>query len=147
MSRYQPLADFLAGYKGESWETNFAAIERTLGRPLPPSAYRYQAWWANQSGAGHSQTHGWCSVGWRTASLDLGRRTVRFERARSSRHANEPAANDNLWQRARALSGITDDTRLVEEALRLLIAREAARQLAELGGSMPDYSAPARERP
>ena len=82
--RYQPLADFLAAKKGGQWDASFEEIEKQLGFSLPKSAYKYQAWWANQNGAGHSQNKGWRSVGWRTSRLDLERRRVRFEREREA---------------------------------------------------------------
>lgn len=148
MSRYQPLADFLAARKGDRWEASFAEVEARLGFPLPHSAHRYPAWWANQSGGGHSQTQGWRSVGWRTAALDLAAKRVRFEREEPSRDdAPSSADADRLLARAGDLTGIRDRQSLVEEALRALIAREAAVRLARLGGSMPDYRAPQRERP
>src|SRR5689334_1333621 len=82
MSCYQPLADFLAARRQGEWEADFAEIESRLGRPLPTSARKYPAWWANQRGAGHSQARGWRSVGWRTSGLDLKRQRVRFVRER-----------------------------------------------------------------
>lgn len=54
--------------------------------------------------------------------------------------------NDELIERARELTGITEKTALVHEGLRALIAREAARRLAKLGGSAPDFEAPPRRR-
>jgi Arc/MetJ family transcription regulator len=54
--------------------------------------------------------------------------------------------NDELIERARELTGITEKTALVHEGLRALIAREAARRLAKLGGSGPDFEAPPRRR-
>lgn len=150
MSRYQPLAEFLAARKTDSWEASFADVEACLGFPLPESARRYPAWWANQKGGGHSQASGWQGVGWRTAGLDLERRRIRFERERPYPATAAAAAaapdEDALFRRAHALTGIEDRTRLVEEAIRALIAREAAAGLARLGGSMPDFEAPERER-
>jgi hypothetical protein len=147
MSRYRPLAEFLAAKKSDSWEASFADVEAQLGFPLPQSAHRYPAWWANQSGGGHSQTAGWRTVGWRTANLDLLGKRVRFER--------EPVANPGatsvfpatLFEKAQKLTGIQDRDALLSEALKALIAREAAARLVRLGGSMPDYRAPDRERP
>ena len=55
--------------------------------------------------------------------------------------------NDTLVERARELTGIEEKTALVHEGLRALIAREAARRLAALGGSAPDLDLPARRRP
>jgi hypothetical protein len=149
MSRYQPLADFLAGKKALEWEASFAEIEAQLGFPLPKSAYTYPAWWANQSGAGHSQTRGWRSVGWKTCELDLKRRRVRFEREmRIVRESATAAADEReaLMRKAEELTGIDDHDRLVSEALRALVEREAARRLARLGGTMPDLEAPPRRR-
>ena len=152
MSRYEPLAQFLAGKKADTWEASFEEIEKRLGAPLPRSAYKYPAWWANQTGPGHSQTRGWRSVGWRTCDLDLERRRVRFERDRSpgvSRlFAFEDLANqESLFEKAHELTGIKDREALIGEALRLLIAREAGLRLARLGGTMPDFKVPPRERP
>jgi Arc/MetJ family transcription regulator len=55
--------------------------------------------------------------------------------------------DDALVERARELTGIEEKTALVHEGLRALIAREAARRLAALGGSVPDLDLPARRRP
>jgi hypothetical protein len=152
MSRYQPLADFLAAKKTDEWNATFSDIEARLGFPLPKSAYTYPAWWANQVGSGHSQTRGWRSVGWRTTALDLERRRVRFERERHAAAATIPTGRDDrsteeLLARARELTGISDREALIQEALRLLVAREAGLRLVRLGGTMPDFRAPPRERP
>jgi hypothetical protein len=152
MSRYRPLADFLATQKSGRWDATFDEIEKQLGFPLPNSAYRYPAWWANQSGNGHSQTAGWRSAGWRTAALDLAGRRVRFERdaGATPREAESSIGSDpngHLFARAQELTGITDADRLIAEALQALIMREAALRLARLGGAAPNYKAPPRERP
>lgn len=152
MSRYQALADFLASKKTDEWNATFSDIEARLGFSLPKSAYTYPAWWANQVGSGHSQTRGWRSVGWRTTALDLERRRVRFEREKSDMAATISAggqdrSTDELLARARELTGISDREALIQEALRLLVAREAGLRLARLGGTMPDFKAPPRERP
>lgn len=54
--------------------------------------------------------------------------------------------DDALIRRAQALTGVREKTWLVHEGLRLLVAREAARRLAALGGSEPRLEAPARRR-
>jgi Arc/MetJ family transcription regulator len=45
--------------------------------------------------------------------------------------------NDELVGEARELTGVKEKTRLIHMGLQLLIEREAARQLAALGGSDP----------
>ena len=154
MSRYQPLANHLRTLKAPRWNASFADIEAVLGRPLPNSAYQYPAWWANQSG-GHSQTAGWRDAGWKTADLDLARKRVTFvreDKGRASPMASEPRrpflrGAESLWDQASEATGITDRNALIEAGLRALIARHAARELAAMGGTMPDAWVPERKRP
>lgn len=47
------------------------------------------------------------------------------------------ALDDELLAEAQRLTGTTEKTALVREALRALIERESARRLARLGGSEP----------
>ena len=54
--------------------------------------------------------------------------------------------DDELVRQAREYSGIEEKTALVHAALRELISREAARRLAALGGSMPEFQAGRRRR-
>lgn len=55
--------------------------------------------------------------------------------------------DDDLFQKAAELTGVTEKTALVRESLRALIEREAARRLDKLGGSSPGAKAPPRRRP
>lgn len=157
MSKYERLAEYLASHKGNSWEASFAEIEAKIGEELPPSAYKHQAWWANQSGKGHSQTRGWRSVGWRTSKLDLERHRVRFERERRTSpdvaavelghgRNDAPPSLAGLVDQAKAISGIDDRDEILRAALRQFIEREAAKGLIELGGTMPDFEAAPRKR-
>ena len=55
------------------------------------------------------------------------------------------ALDDDLVAEAQRLTGTTEKTALVRQALRALIERESARRLAHLAGSEPDArSAPRR---
>jgi Arc/MetJ family transcription regulator len=53
--------------------------------------------------------------------------------------------DDELIRQAREYTGIAEKTALIHAALRELIARGAARRLAALGGTMPDFK-PGRRR-
>ena len=53
---------------------------------------------------------------------------------------------DELLNRARAITGIQEKTALVRAGLEALIAREAARRLAALGGSEPKLNPVPRRR-
>jgi Arc/MetJ family transcription regulator len=54
--------------------------------------------------------------------------------------------DDALLERARRLTGIAEKTALVHAGLEALIAREAARRLSALGGTMPRARATPRRR-
>jgi Arc/MetJ family transcription regulator len=54
--------------------------------------------------------------------------------------------DDELLNTARELSGIQEKTALIHEALRELVAREAARHLIARGGTMPNFQAGRRQR-
>jgi hypothetical protein len=52
-----------------------------------------------------------------------------------------------LLERARELTGIQEKTALVQAGLDALIAREASKRLAALGGTQPKLSRIPRRRP
>lgn len=56
------------------------------------------------------------------------------------------ALDDELVAKAQAYTGVREKSALVREALKALIEREAARRLARLGGTEPDFRAPPRRR-
>jgi Arc/MetJ family transcription regulator len=55
--------------------------------------------------------------------------------------------DERLLQRARELTGIEEKTALVRAGLEALIAREAAKRLASLGGTEPKMCDIPRRRP
>jgi Arc/MetJ family transcription regulator len=54
--------------------------------------------------------------------------------------------DDELIRQAQEYTGIQEKTALIHEALRHLIAREAGKRLAALGGTMPEFKLPRRRR-
>lgn len=56
------------------------------------------------------------------------------------------ALDDDLLAEAQRLTGTTEKSALVREALRALIERESARRLARLGATEPDLTASPRRR-
>jgi Arc/MetJ family transcription regulator len=57
------------------------------------------------------------------------------------------ALDDDLLAKAQALTGLTEKSALVREALQALIQRESARRLALLGGSEPQLKPVPRRQP
>lgn len=56
------------------------------------------------------------------------------------------ALDDDLVREAQRLTGTTEKSALVRQALRALIERESARRLARLGGTEPGAEAIRRRR-
>lgn len=54
--------------------------------------------------------------------------------------------DDVLYQKASKVSGLDEQSAVINEALRALIERESARRLAQLGGSEPGLSMAERRR-
>ena len=54
--------------------------------------------------------------------------------------------DDELVRTAQEYTGIAEKTALIREALKSLIQKEAARRLAALGGTMPDFKDIPRRR-
>ncbi|MCW2249217.1 Arc/MetJ family transcription regulator [Azospirillum fermentarium] len=57
------------------------------------------------------------------------------------------ALDDRMLAKAQALTGLTDTSVLVGEALKALVERESAKRLARLGGSEPFLEAVPPRRP
>lgn len=56
------------------------------------------------------------------------------------------ALDDELIAEAQEYTGITEKAALIRVALQALVEREAARRLAQLGGTEPGLVAPPRRR-
>jgi Arc/MetJ family transcription regulator len=54
--------------------------------------------------------------------------------------------DDELLAQAQEYSGVKEKSALVNQALKEMVQREAARRLARLGGTMPGAKAPPRRR-
>jgi hypothetical protein len=78
MSKYQPLAAYLAASVGRTRQLSLAAIESLLGFVLPGAARKYRQWWAND--ATHVQSHTWLDSGFRVVIVDLIQERVEFQR-------------------------------------------------------------------
>ena len=80
MSKYDPLREHLERSGRDSVSMSFEEIADLVGG-LPPSAYRHQAWWANEREGRHVQARAWMGAGWQVSEVNLSGRTVTFERS------------------------------------------------------------------
>lgn len=98
MSKYEPLARYLDLQSRAEVIMSFADVEEILGTALPPSAFKYREWWANETSpvTSHAQCSAWMMVGYH-AFANMGRETVRFVRkpgvvhAATARHHGAPS--------------------------------------------------------
>ncbi|PKL58638.1 MAG: hypothetical protein CVV34_01440 [Methanomicrobiales archaeon HGW-Methanomicrobiales-5] len=73
--KYERLFHLLKMCKNKEIVLTFPEIEALLGFALPPSASKYQAWWAND--ITHSQAKAWLFADWRVVQVNLGK-SVKF---------------------------------------------------------------------
>jgi hypothetical protein len=80
-SRYAALANWLAEQTEEQVSLTFEQIEGIIHSPLPDSAYRLRAWWANDR-VGHGHSILWLEAGWKVVYVALDEEQVVFARLR-----------------------------------------------------------------
>ncbi len=100
MSKYQPLAAFLAAHAPDTWKASFAEVEAALGSALPKMAREKAAWWWE---AEKPHANAWTAAGWAVDHLDLAAQTVTFRRHAPPRTAAEVmSAADAAYGRVKA---------------------------------------------
>ena len=78
-SKYGPLTQYLMGADKNSVRLTFSKLEEILGFRLPPSALKYDAWWAN-NGRDHPHAAAWMAADWRKTNYSLPDKWVEFTR-------------------------------------------------------------------
>jgi hypothetical protein len=82
MSKYTPLQNYLAGLPAgtHSKTMTFVQIEKVINDSLPPSAYKYRPWWANEVEGTHVHARSWLNAGWKVDTVSFSSQWVRFEK-------------------------------------------------------------------
>jgi hypothetical protein len=80
MSKYEPITRHLNAQPSHRVTMGFAEIERLIGFPLPQSARKYPAWWANNADAGR-HAGAWLAASWKSEDVDLAAEKVSFSRS------------------------------------------------------------------
>jgi hypothetical protein len=89
MSKYQPLAAYLAGRSEPEVAMTFAEIEGVIGEPLPPAARKHRAWWANNESSS-GITRWWKRAGFKSSEVDMSAQQLVFRRVAPAPGAIEP---------------------------------------------------------
>lgn len=82
MNKYEPLHTLLtklAKEEGTFIRVTFDFIEGVIESPLPPSAFKYKAWWANNPRK-KAQVKAWDDAGFYACELSLPNRIVTFRK-------------------------------------------------------------------
>ncbi|WP_409300673.1 hypothetical protein [Peribacillus sp. SCS-155] len=84
--KYIKLYDYLFQHRNcySDLLLSFQEIESILQFKLPQSAYKYAAWWSNETSGTHSHARAWIMSGWHTSKIRLGE-SVSFVRSMQSR--------------------------------------------------------------
>ena len=80
MSKYHLLTTHLQQSGQEVVAMTFAGIERIVGAKLPPSAFKYRAWWSNNP-TNSVITRAWLEAGYKTANVDMPGRKLVFKKS------------------------------------------------------------------
>ena len=82
--KYTPLEQYLRDLPGTQKEVtlSFEQIEGIISSKLPPSAYGYQAWWANEKEGNHVNARAWAHAGWKIENLNLNQKWVKLIRVK-----------------------------------------------------------------
>jgi len=79
MGKYENLGRKLENVATKQVKLTFDEIEKILGFPLPPSAFKFRPWWANDKT--HVQaSDGWINNGWKVNTIDFNDKSVFFEK-------------------------------------------------------------------
>ena len=115
----------------------FNEIEGAIGRQLPPSARRHQAWWSN---SGHAQARSWTEVGWQTHHVQAASGVMHFRRL----HRTESARDSHAADRSEISifeSAAPSDARTIADALIAYGAKLAAAASGQPAVLCPDPEA------
>jgi DNA-binding transcriptional regulator YiaG len=94
-SKYFPLFELLQKSTEDRLEMTFQEIEAILGRPLPKSARRSNAFWSNRS-KGALQAKAWMSAGYHVQGVDLDSGIVTFHKPDTDYHVQRDG-DTILW--------------------------------------------------
>ena len=101
--KYAPLYHHLLALPSREWRASFREIEAILGFPLPASAHRHSAWWANGGGHGHALS--WLAAGWETCDVGPAAKTVAFLRkSDGAKVARNPEPRSAYAKRTKAVA-------------------------------------------
>lgn len=77
MSKYDALTKYLVEFGQSSLSMTFNQVANVVGVELPPSAFKYRAWWSNNE-TNSVITRAWRMAGYKTRNVDMKKRELEF---------------------------------------------------------------------
>ena len=77
MSKYDALTKYLVESGQSSLSMTFDQVANVAGVELPPSAFKYRAWWSNNE-TNSVITRAWRKAGYETRNVDMEKRKLEF---------------------------------------------------------------------
>ena len=104
-SKYAPLEAHLRDSDRARLPMTFEDIERLIGAPLPPAAFRQRALWSNNPG-NWVMTKAWLAAGYRTEKVDMQKRSVVFRKAAPAAPVSGSAGEASTAERTGSLADV-----------------------------------------
>jgi hypothetical protein len=79
MAKYDALGDHLQRQRHAVVTLTLTEVGEAVPGGLPASAYRYRAWWSNETAGSHVQARAWLDAGYAVAAVNFDAGTVTFE--------------------------------------------------------------------
>ncbi len=64
--------------KKNEYRASFREVEKLVGEPLPPSAFKHRPWWSNNNNNNTNSNRPWERSGFRTEAVNMAEQTVVF---------------------------------------------------------------------
>ena len=94
MGRYQPISEYLNAQPSHELIIGFDKIEQIIRNKLPQSAFKHNAWWANNP-SHHSHARAWTEIGWKTQDVDIEGKKVKFVKEKYTPSKNQISVTNN----------------------------------------------------
>lgn len=121
MTKYSALSQHLSAISANTVSLSFSQIEEIIGDQLPNSAFKHQAWWANETDGTHTWAHLWQAAGWLKDAVDFQRQIVTFRRAGDSEinllETLKPQTKETIYDLLQQLGISTDEWQTKENGV------------------------------
>lgn len=133
--KYTSLANHLVKSNQDMIRMTFDEVQNVIQGKLPPSAWKYQAWWSNSNTHSHAR-HGWMSAGYETSKVDLDAQELVFYRTGSGGVSPKPIGKEYPRMRREPGYGRSSGDPRLDEIVR---SAGGVANLAQISSAIQQY--------